>query len=84
MFTKLKTQKEVDSDPVKEFMVVFNAMRAELKDPQRLKRLEFRCDQEFAKLSADQRNAVVRTLFPEAIPAMDTFGATVTRVEFKV
>ena len=61
--------------PVQEFLQVWQAMKAELKDKMRLKRLELRTDATWQALSQLQRDSVWMMLFPEHRKVKEIFEA---------
>ena len=61
--------------PVQEFLQTWQAMKSELKDMMRLKRLELRTDASWQALSQIQRDAAWMICFPEHRKIKEVFEA---------
>jgi hypothetical protein len=63
------------SEEANDFLLAWQALKAELKDPVRLRRLEVKVDILWQKLSQEVKDAVWMVIFPEHRKVKETFSA---------
>jgi hypothetical protein len=77
---KVKDQTLAQDQPVQDFLQLWAAMKAELKDKTRIRRLEIKVDEAWRGLAQDHKDAAWMICFPEHQKIREVFEAHAVKI----